>query len=102
MDERFVRAQQLANGIITAQNEKMVGRFTKVLLEALDKKGLHYSGRNPQNKVVHVLNAGEACVGKILEVEITEANGTNLRGYYGGAPRIIRSESLLSASLPST
>jgi tRNA A37 methylthiotransferase MiaB len=58
-----------------------------VLVEAIDKKGRHYSGRTLHGKLVHVLNAGEACVGKTIEVEITEATGSNLRGYYTGAPR---------------
>lgn len=104
-DERLKRLQDVAFPIIEEENIKLIGETTPVLVESIDKKQRHFSGRNPHGKLVHVLNAGEACVGKILDVEITEAKGSNLRGYYVGAPRIVRQlersgvEEVVSASL---
>lgn len=89
-DERLYEAQTLAQKIIEKENKSWVGKKTVVLVEALDKKARYFSGRNPQAKLVHIFNAGEACVGKTLEVEITEATGSNLKGYYVGAPRTDR------------
>jgi tRNA-2-methylthio-N6-dimethylallyladenosine synthase len=86
-EERLSRAQAIAFGTTWIENEEMIGKTTEVLVESIDKKKLHYTGRNAHNKLVHIYNAGEACVGKILDVEITEATGSNLRGYYVGAPR---------------
>jgi tRNA-2-methylthio-N6-dimethylallyladenosine synthase len=95
-EERLKRAQDIAFPAIGVENAKYVGTVTEVLVESLDKKARYFSGRNPHNKLVHVLNAGEACVGKVVPVEIVEANGTNLRGYYVGAERVNR---VSSASL---
>ncbi len=89
-EERLARLQPLALRITQDENESMIGSVQKVLVESIDRKNLHYSGRSLHSKMVHVLNAGDACVGKILDVEITEANGSNLRGYYVGAPKEFR------------
>jgi len=97
-EERLARLQDAVFGPMEDQNRALIGTTTPVLLEAVDKKDLYYSGRSPHNRRVHVLNAGDACLGKILNVEITEANASNLRGYYVGAPRIDRgSEARLPA-----
>lgn len=97
-DERLARLQEAAFGPMEAMNRALVGTTTPVLIEAVDKKDCYYSGRSPHARRVHVLNAGDACLGKILDVEITEANASCLRGYYVGAPRIDRrSETRLPA-----
>jgi len=99
-DERLARAISLSNDFIQKQNESMVGNITPVLIESIDKKQRYYFGRNPHNKLVHVLNAGQACVGKVVGVEITQATNNNLKGYYVGAPKVDRVfETALSASL---
>jgi tRNA-2-methylthio-N6-dimethylallyladenosine synthase len=99
-DERLKRLQAIHFEVLSQQNAALVGTTTEVLVEALDRKERFFTGRNPAGKIVHVLNAGDACVGKVLSVEIIEANASNLRGYYVGAPRINRgSEARLSASL---
>jgi len=85
-NERLVRAQDIANKHIEEENLRYVGRTLPVLVEAMDKKGLCYSGRSAENKMVHVQNAGPACVGKIVDVEITAATGSNLRGVFHGRP----------------
>lgn len=97
-DERFKRLNAIALESVTRQNAATVGTITPVLVESIDRKGLFFSGRNPYGKVVHVLNAGEACLGKVVDVEIKEANASNLRGYYVGAPRFDRGS---EARLPS-
>lgn len=86
-DERLKIALDFINESVQQDNRALIGSKVSCLVEKLDKKQRHYSGRSLQNKIVHVLNAGEACVGKVIDVEITEANGSNLRGYYDGAPR---------------
>jgi tRNA-2-methylthio-N6-dimethylallyladenosine synthase len=96
-DERLYQAQALVHSILDRQNRALIGSKTHVLIESLDKKGKCFTGRNPHGKIVHVFNAGMACVGKTIEVEITEANGSNLRGFYVGAPRTIREDGSLSS-----
>lgn len=96
-DERLYQAQAVVNAIQDRKNRSFIGTKTQVLIEALDKKAKNFSGRNPHGIMVHVFNAGLACVGKTIEVEITEANGSNLKGFYVGAPRTEREGSLLTA-----
>lgn len=86
-EERLFRAQEIVNARVLEENLAMIGRTTSVLIEAMDKKNRYFSGRNPHGKKVHVMNAGEACVGKLIDVEVTEATGSNLRGFYVGAPK---------------
>lgn len=85
-EERLKQAQDVAHSMIQQDNIAWLGKIAPVLIESLDKKSRYYTGRSPHNKVVHVLNAGEACVGKIIDVKITQANGSNLKGFYVGAP----------------
>lgn len=81
-EERFERAHAITEACILEDNKKAIGKMTTVLVEAIDKKKIHFTGRNPESKIVHVLNANETCIGKILNVEITEAGGSNLRGIW--------------------
>ena len=98
-NERLYQAQALVHQIIERENKTFIGKKTQVLVESLDKKEKYFTGRNPHGKIVHVLNAGSACVGKTVEVDITEANGSNLKGFYVGAPRTDRrSQSVSSPS----
>lgn len=89
-DERLYQAQSLIHQTIEKENRSYIGKTVHVLVESLDKKARFYTGRNPEGKLVHIFNAGLACVGKTVEVEITEATGSNLKGYYLGAPRTFR------------
>ncbi len=89
-NERLKRLQDLSNAYTQTENENCIGTTQKILVEAMDRKNLHFSGRSLQNKMTHILNAGEACVGKVIDVEITAATGSNLRGFYVGAPKEIR------------
>jgi tRNA-2-methylthio-N6-dimethylallyladenosine synthase len=99
-DERLKILQEAAYRYVAEENNSRIGLVEECLVESIDKKSRYYSGRTPHNKLVHVLNAGDACVGKIIPVEITAANTSNLRGYYVDAPRRDRTaEEALSASL---
>jgi tRNA-2-methylthio-N6-dimethylallyladenosine synthase len=89
-EDRLARAQRLAYDLMAEDNLKKVGTIEEVLIESMDKKERFFCGRNLQNKLIHVRNAGEACLGKIISVEITETNSTNLKGYYVDAPKIDR------------
>jgi len=103
-DERLHQAQVLVHQIIEKENRSYIGKTVRVLVESLDKKARFYTGRNPEGKLVHIFNAGQACVGKTVDVEITEATGSNLKGYYLGAPRTVRDttyDSIRSLSSPS-
>ncbi len=99
-EERLKRLQDLANPMMEAENRGLIGSVSQVLIESRDRNAENYTGRNAHGKVVHVLNAGAACLGKIIDVEISESNASNLRGYYVQAPRIDRRpEARLSASV---
>ncbi len=86
-EERLKVALELVRGIIESENRHKVGKTVSVFVESIDKKGLYYFGRTPHNKIVHVLNAGPATLGKFIDVEISEANASNLKGYYIDANR---------------
>ena len=86
-DRRLAVAQEVSFSMIKEENLGRIGRIERCLMESIDKKGRFYMGRTAHNKVVHVMNVGAASVGKMIEVEITEATGSNLKGYYTGAPR---------------
>ncbi len=89
-EDRLKRAQDIAFGYMENENKAMLGKRYPVLVQDLDRKGWRYSGRTPSNKLIHIENAGEATMGKIIEVEMTEATVASLRGYYVGAPRTQR------------
>ncbi|MFM8315488.1 MAG: tRNA (N6-isopentenyl adenosine(37)-C2)-methylthiotransferase MiaB [Deltaproteobacteria bacterium] len=105
-EERLARAQRVVYSQIEIENKKYEGKTVSVLIESMDKKKKYYSGRNSHSKLVHVMNVGEASVGKIIDVEITETNVSCLKGFYVGAPKkdfnVGRIESCLSTPLFQT
>jgi tRNA-2-methylthio-N6-dimethylallyladenosine synthase len=86
-EERLIRLQEVAYRIMNEESGKKVGRVEPCLVEGIDRKGRNFFGRTPDNRLVHVMNAGHACVGKVVDVEITEINTSNLKGFYVDAPR---------------
>lgn len=86
-EERLARAQKIVYSQIELENLKYRDQVVPVLIEAMDKKKKFFSGRTPHSKLVHVMNVGEASVGKIIDVEITDTNVSCLKGYYVGAPK---------------
>ncbi len=105
-EERLARAQRVVYSQIEIENKKYEGKTVSVLIESMDKKKKYYSGRNSHSKLVHVMNVGEASVGKIIDVEITETNVSCLKGFYVGAPKkdfnVGRVESCLSTPVFQT
>lgn len=86
-EERLARAQEIVYTHLENENKSCEGKTTSVLIESMDKKKKYFSGRNPHGKLVHVMNVGEASVGKIIDVAVSEGNVSCLRGYYVGAPQ---------------
>lgn len=99
--ERLFRAQAVAFSITRRENESKIGSVQSCLVEGQDLKAKSLSGRTPHNKLVHIQQAGPACVGKTIDVKITEANTSNLKGFYVGyQPAFTRSAAqALSAPL---
>ncbi len=86
-EERLARAQQVVYSQIEKENLKYRNTVVSVLVESMDKKKKFFSGRTPHSKLVHVMNVGDASVGKIIDVEITDTNVSCLKGFYVGAPK---------------
>lgn len=109
-EERLARAQKVVYSQIELENLKYRNQVVSVLIESMDKKKKFFSGRTPHSKLVHVKNVGEASVGKIIDVEITDTNVSCLKGYYVGAPKtsinfasdVRGTESPFSASVQTT
>jgi tRNA-2-methylthio-N6-dimethylallyladenosine synthase len=100
-EERLARAQKVVYSQIEKENEKYRGQVIPVLIESMDKKKKFFSGRNPQGKLVHVMNVGEASLGKIIDIEISETNVSCLRGYYVGAPKKPINFGVIESTVPS-
>ncbi len=105
-DERLARSQKILNHHIEVENKDYLNKVIPVLIESMDKKKQYFSGRNPQNKLVHVMNIGDASIGKIIDVEITDTNVSCLKGFYVGAPKneikFRRIENHISSSVSAT
>jgi len=86
-EERLARAQKTVYSQIEAENLTYRNKIVSVLVESMDKKKKFFSGRTPHSKLVHIMNVGEASVGKIIDVEITDSNVSCLKGFYVGAPK---------------
>lgn len=61
------------------RNRSLVGTQQQVLIEGPDKKGLHFTGRTPGNRVV-ILDADPRLVGQIVTVDISRATVSTLYG----------------------
>ncbi len=79
-EERLAKVQKVAMGMIEDENRKTIGQTVEVLVESLDKKGKCYSGRTTHSKMAHLMDAGPACIGKIVKMKVVEANASNLKG----------------------
>ena len=77
--ERLHRLQALLSEQQRAFNESLVGRTLPVLFEASGRTPGQLTGRSPYLQPVHV-EVTEDALGQILDVHITEAGGTSLKG----------------------
>jgi len=82
---RSTQASELAKQISAKQNKKWIGWIGKVLIDEKGKTDDSWIGRNFAYKPV-VVKSGDDLLGKTLEVEITEASLTYLKG------KIVKSE----------
>ena len=73
-DRRISRLLEIQDGISLANNEKLVGTVTTVLVDSLSKrKGVQtVSARTYSNKLVH-FDGDETMIGKYVEVKIVRA-----------------------------
>jgi len=78
MDDRLQRLQAALNRDQLAFNEASVGKTCQVLVERKGKHPGQWLGKSPWLQSVHF--TGEATIGQLVEVELTEAGPNSLRG----------------------
>ncbi len=61
------------------RNQSLVGTVQTVLIEGPDKRGLHFTGRTPGNRVV-IVDADPRLVGELVPVSISRATTSTLYG----------------------
>jgi tRNA-2-methylthio-N6-dimethylallyladenosine synthase len=76
MDERLQRLQTALNGTQLAFNAAKVGQRCTVLVERRGKLPGQWLGKSPWLQSVHFF--GEAAIGDLVEVELTEAGANSL------------------------
>jgi tRNA-2-methylthio-N6-dimethylallyladenosine synthase len=91
--ERLNRVNSLQDGITLSINRELIGRSVSVLVDGTAPKGKSpdgsplLQGRTLTDKVVLIAGAGsdsEKLLGRVVNVEITEAEFWNLRGRVNG------------------
>lgn len=79
-EDRLHRLNEVVNALSLEANEKYVGKTVKVLINGQSDKGENkVCGYTESMKLVNVVGA-EDSIGKIIEVEITEAKSFSLNG----------------------
>ncbi|MCW1403875.1 tRNA (N6-isopentenyl adenosine(37)-C2)-methylthiotransferase MiaB [Novosphingobium sp. MW5] len=78
MDERLQRLQAALNRDQLAFNNASVGKRCSVLVERRGKYEGQWLGKSPWLQSVHF--TGDAAIGDLVEVELTEAGGNSLAG----------------------
>jgi tRNA-2-methylthio-N6-dimethylallyladenosine synthase len=76
--ERVERLIELTQDLALAGNRRWVGRTADVLVEGASRRGDLLRGRTRQNVTVNFTGAADA--GAIVNVEVTDATSTTLRG----------------------
>ena len=77
--DRFERLRQVVERSALRKHEGRIGRHEEVLVEGKSKKGLAWSGRTRQNKLMH-LDGGELRAGVLVEAVVTDAAPHFLKG----------------------
>lgn len=78
--ERLERLKKIYEDNLPKNNEKMIGKVYKVLVEGKSKNNDKlYTGRTSQNKVV-IFEANDSMVGKIKDIKITSEHLWYLKG----------------------
>lgn len=76
--ERVERLIALSQDLALAANRRWVGRTAEVLVEGASRRGTLLRGRTRRNVTVNFSGAADA--GAIVNVEVTDATSTTLRG----------------------
>ena len=81
-DERMSRLLSLQDEISYQKNERFVGEVCRVLVDSLDTRDGRtvYTGRNPENKLVHFTSERDANVGDFTQVKIKKHGAFDLIG----------------------
>jgi len=78
MDERLQRLQAALNATQLAFNQASVGKRCTVLVERRGKQPGQWLGKSPWLQSVHFF--GDAAIGDLVELELTEAGANSLAG----------------------
>ncbi len=78
MDERLQRLQAALQKSSLAFNQTSVGRTCEVLVDRLGRREGQWLGKSPWLQSVHFM--GEAAIGDVVSVELTEAGPNSLAG----------------------
>ena len=81
-DERMSRLLSLQDEISYQRNERFVGKVCRVLVDSVDTRDGYtvYTGRNPENKLVHFMSEREVNVGDFTQVKIEKHGAFDLIG----------------------
>lgn len=79
--ERLIQLINLQNQISLEKNQALIGTLNEVLVEGISEKNQEiWSGRTPQNKLVHFKPHGKLKIGNLVVVRITGAKTFTLEG----------------------
>ena len=79
-EERLQRLNDVVNQYFLVNNQKLVGKSLKVLVEGIsDKKDMYY-GYSETNKLINFTSDKELSCGEMVDVEITSAKTWSLDG----------------------
>lgn len=70
---------EVVKEVAKSQNKKLIGKTQQVLVEEYDPKRDNLKGRSRTNKIVH-FKGNKELIGKIINVNITDASASSLKG----------------------
>ena len=79
-EERLQRLNEVVNQYFLENNQKLLGKTLKVLVEGTSEKKDMYFGYSETNKLINFTSDQEILCGDIVEVEITDAKTWSLDG----------------------
>ena len=79
-EERLQRLNEVVNKYFLENNEKLVGKVLKVLVEGVSEKKDMYYGYSDTNKLINFTSDRELSSGDLVDVEIVDAKTWSLDG----------------------
>ena len=79
-EERLQRLNEVVNKYFLENNEKLVGKVLKVLVEGVSEKKDMYYGYSETNKLINFTSDRELSSGDLVDVEIVDAKTWSLDG----------------------